>query len=143
MSGIATVIEELVMATVLSPKAPLSRKNKMDWAFMALSVLLGCTGLFFLILSLERFFEERYPLDLAALFSGGVVLAVAALIGLVAYNHQHKKQLTASNAHELEGSLHALLKNIYTELEIPIQENPKMAVLVATIAGFITAQRRI
>jgi len=142
MSGIATVIEELVMATVLSPKAPLSRKNKMDWAFMALSVLLGCTGLFLLILSLERFFEERYPLDLAALFSGGVVLAVAALMGLLVYNHQQKKILAASTSHELESNLHSLLKSIYTELEIPIQENPKMAVLVATIAGFISAQHR-
>jgi len=144
MSGIAAVIEELIMAAVLSPKISLPRKSKMDWAFMALSILLGCAGIFLSILALERFFEAQYPLDMAALLSAGVVLSVAALIALATYHCRHRKPPAAStDRQELESSLHTLLESICMELETPVRENPKTAVLLAAIAGFVAAQRKI
>jgi hypothetical protein len=142
MSGIAAVIEELVMAAMLRPKVTSPRKSKMDWAFMALSILLGCAGIFLSILSLERFFEARYPLDIAALSSAGIVLAIAALIAAATYHCRHRKP-PVSHQHELESSLHTLLESICAELESPVQENPKTAVLLAAIAGFVTAQRKL
>jgi len=144
MSGIAVVIEELLMATVLAKKTSLPSKSKMDWAFMALSILLGCTGLFLSILALERFFEARYPLDIAALSSAAIVLTIAALIAAVTYHCRHRKPPASSaDRHELESNLHVLLESICAELESPVRENPKTAVLLAAIAGFITAQRKI
>jgi hypothetical protein len=144
MSGIAVVIEELLMATVLAKKTSLPRKSKTDWALMALSVLLGCAGVFLSILALERFFEERYPLDVASLLSAVIVLAVAASIALATQHCRHRKPpVSNTNQQELESSLHALLESICVELESPVRENPKTAVLLAAIAGFVTAQRKI
>ena len=144
MQGIAAVIEELVIAAVLSQKASLPRKSKTDWAFMALSVLLGCAGVFMSILALERFFEKQYPLDLAALLTAAVILAVAMLIAVAAHWRRHRKPPASTvDRHELESSLHALLESVCAELETPVRENPKTAVLLAAIAGFITAQRKI
>ncbi len=144
MSGIAAVIEELVMAAVLSPKMPLPRKSRMDWAFMALSILLGCAGIFLSILSLERFFEARYPLDIAALSSAAIVLTIAALIAAATYHCLRRKPpASTADRQALESSLHALLESICVEFETPVRENPKTAVLLAAIAGFVTAQRKI
>jgi len=144
MQGIAAIIEELVMAAVLSQKTSLPRKSKMDWAFMALSVLLGCAGIFLSILALERFFEARYPLDIAALFSAAIILTIAALIAVTAYHCRHRKPpASGTDRQELESSLHALLESVCVELESPVRENPKAAVLLAAIAGFVTAQRKI
>jgi len=144
MPGIAAIIEELVMAAVLSPKMPHPRKSKMDWAFMALSILLGCAGIFLSILSLERFFEARYPLDIAALSSAAIVLTIAALIAVVTYHCRRRKPpASTTDRQELESRLHTLLESVCVELESPIRENPKTAVLIAAIAGFITAQRKI
>lgn len=142
MQGIAAIIEELVMAAVLSQKKSLPRKSKADWALMALSVLLGCAGIFMSMLALERFFEKQYPLDLAALLTAAVILTVAALMALAAYCCRHRKP-PVPRPHELESSLHTLLESVCVELETPIRENPKAAVLIAAIAGFITAQRKI
>jgi len=145
MSGIAVVIEELLMATVLAKKTSLPSKSKMDWAFMALSILLGCAGVFLSVLALDRFFEARYPLDIAALSSAAIVLTVAALIAATTYHCRHRKPPASSSAdrHELESNLHVLLESICAELESPVRENPKTAVLLAAVAGFITAQRKI
>jgi hypothetical protein len=144
MSGITVVIEELLMATVLAKKTSLPSKSKMDWAFMALSILLGCAGVFLSVLALDRFFEARYPLDIAALSSAAIVFTVAALIAATTYHCRHRKPPASStDRHELESNLHVLLESICAELESPVRENPKTAVLLAAIAGFITAQRKI
>jgi hypothetical protein len=143
MSGIAAIIEELVMAAVLSQKTVLPRKSKMDWALVALSILLGCAGLFLSILALERFFEAQYSPDIAALFSAGAVLAVAALIAFATCHCRNRKPpVSSTDQQKLESNLHALLESICAELETPVRENPKTAVLLAAIAGFVTAQRR-
>ena len=144
MQGIAAVIEELVMAAVLSPKTSLPRKSKADWAFMALSVLLGSAGVFMSIVALERFFEKQYPLDLAALLTAAIVFALAAIIALTTYLCRRKKpQASSTERQELESHLHLLLESIIAELEHPVRENPKTAVILAAIAGFITAHRKI
>ena len=144
MLGMTTVIEELLMATVLSQKVSLPRKSKMDWALMALSVLLGCAGVFLSILALERFFEARYPLDTATLLSAAIVLTISFLILLATDGFRNRRVPPPDvKHHEFEKSLHTLLESIYNELEGPVRESPKMAVLLASLAGFIAAQRRV
>jgi len=49
MSGMAFVIEQLLLAAVTGGKAIMSRRNRTDWIVTALSVLLAGSGIFFLI----------------------------------------------------------------------------------------------
>ncbi len=144
MLDMAVVIEELLMATVMGERGSLPRKSKMDWALMVFAVLLGCAGVFLSILGLERYFEEKYPLDIAALLSSAIVLAVAFLVVLITRGCQNRKEPPPhTDRQDFEKNLHTLLDGVCKELEGPVRESPKTAVLLAAIAGFIAAQRRI
>jgi len=143
MSGLAAVVEELLVAVILSEKVLLPRKSRTDRIFTALSALLGCAGVFLALLGLERFLETKYPEDAAALIGAGVVLLAALLIAAASsYCRRRKNSLLQAARNELRGNFRGLLDDISGELEGPVQENPKTAVLLAALAGFITAGQR-
>jgi K+ transporter len=143
MSGVVTVIEELLVATVMSKKGLLPRVSKTYWALMPVSVLLGCGGVFLLILSLDRFLEARYPLDIAALILAAAVFAAAILVAVIASYSRRNKALTLKTAQkDVEKNLRHLIEDVCDTLDDPIQDNPKTAVLLAAFAGFVTAQRQ-
>lgn len=141
MPFIFTAVEEFLMNSLLSEKASLLRKNRADWALTALSVLLSGVGVFLLVLSLDRFLESLYPPATAALFSGMIVLAAAFLAAYAASYCQRRKVLSqAHTQEEISQKIRLLIESLCSELDAPIQENPKMAILLAALAGFFTAR---
>lgn len=111
---------------------------------MALSVLLGCTGIFLSILGLERFLEGRYAPDISALLSAAVVFAVAFIAAMTGhYLGRRKASALAAGRNEIGKNIRAVIGDICDELDEPVRENPKTAVLLAAFAGFLTAQQRM
>lgn len=143
MSGLLAVVEELLVATIISEKVLLPRKTKMDWALMALSILLGCMGIILSALALNLLLGESYSPGEAALISAAVIFIAALLVTAARYRFCQKKASNVSTArHEIEKNIRNLLEDICGELDGPVRENPKTAVALAALAGFITAQHR-
>jgi hypothetical protein len=144
MSGIASVIEELILATVFSEKVAVPRKNKTDWVLIALSVLFAGAGGVFLVLSLYRYLEGVYAPPLAALASASCLFLAAALPIFVRDYLRAKRVAPVSDArHPLAENLRVIIEAVCTELEEPIKENPKAAVLAAALAGFLASNNQI
>lgn len=143
MPSIVTAVEELLIAAMIGEKLLPSRKSKMDWALTALSVLLGGIGVFLAVLGLNRFLEGRYTPDIAALIAAAVVLTAALLAGVAAHRFRHRKALhLGSVKDELGKNIHTLIEQICSELDEPVRENPKTAVMLAALAGFIAARQK-
>lgn len=144
MSGIATVVEELLLATVISEKILMPRKSKADWALIGLSALLGSMGVFLAALGLDRFLEERYPPDLAAMITAGLLFAAAFVSAAVAYFLRRQRALKlAEERNEFGKNILSLLDEVCSELNEPVRESPKTAVMLAALAGFFVARHRI
>lgn len=142
MSALLAVVEELVVATIISEKVLLPRKGMMDWGLTALSILLGVAGISLLILSLDRFLEKIYPADMAALILAGVVLTAAFLAAMLACRYRRQKISNIGAARrELGNNIRSLVGDVCKELDDPVRDNPKMAVILAAVAGFVTAQQ--
>ena len=142
MSGMASVIEQLLLAAVTGEKAMMPRRNRMDWVITALSVLLAVSGLFFLMLALDRYLEKIYPLYIAALVCGGVLISMALLAtGLTHCCRARRITPTNHTQDILVKNITSLMEGAFAELEVPVQENPKTSMLLAAVAGFFMANR--
>lgn len=143
MSGIAAVIEQVVLATVINGKILSPAKSRVDWALVALSCLLAGAGVFFLVLSLHRYLESVYPPAQAALATGLSAMAFAVLAGIVAWYLHQQKQATRGIARvELGKNIKDLIESLTGELDDPVRENPKTAVAIAALTGFFAGSGR-
>jgi hypothetical protein len=143
MSGIAAAVEELLVAMIVSEKVLLPRKNVTDWALTVLAVLLGIGGVFLSVLGLDRFLEGRYPPDMAALISAVFVFIMSFLAAALAYHFRRRKISVAGTArNEIGKNIRTLIDDICGELEEPVRESPKTAVMLAALAGFLVPHQR-
>ncbi len=144
MPSIASVVEELIVAAVFSEKASIPHKNKTDWALTALSVLLAGAGILFLILALDRYLEDIYTPVLAALACTGCLFTAAVILTFTVHCLRTKRMAPINSArHPLAENLHVILEAVCLELEDPIKENPKTAVLTAALAGFLATNHQM
>jgi hypothetical protein len=143
MQGVSAMIEDMLIAALIGEKTLLPRKGRMDWALTALSILLGVAGVVLSVLALERFLEGEYPPDRAALGAATIVLAAAFLAAAAASHCRRRKAAVPGSARdELGQNIRVLIEGICGELDGPVRESPKTAVLLAALAGFFAAQQR-
>ena len=142
MSGMASVIEQLLLAAVTSEKARMPRRNRTDWVVTALSVLFAGGGGFFLVLALARYLEGIYPLYIAALLCAGALFATALFALCLTHCCRSRRQPPVDNTREiLAQNITSLIEDAFAELKEPIQESPKTALLLAAVAGFFMANQ--
>ena len=140
MSGMASVIEQLLLAAVTAEKASLLRRNRSGWIVTILSVLLAGGGGFFLVLALNRYLEETYAPYVAALLCAGALFAVALTAFSLSHCCRSRRSPPVDHTREvLAKNMTALIEGVFAEMEGPVQESPKTAMLLAAVAGFFIA----
>ncbi len=137
----AGMIEDLLLNAIVGEKALPPPRSRWDWGLTALSVLLAGVAVALCVIGLVRFFEARYSPDAAALLSAAVIFA-ASLLALAAANICKKRKARRINAAQNDTSknVQALVEGIAAELDGPVRENPKTAVAIAALAGFLAAK---
>jgi hypothetical protein len=143
MAGIPSAAES-ILAVALIGKGLLSRRrSRMDEALTVLAILLCTAGVFLTILGLERFFQTLYRPDIAALLTAASVFAVALLATLAKQmKNAYGRNAIKHAGSDIEKSLRGIVETLQQEMNEPIRDNPKMAVLIAAIAGFAATHGR-
>lgn len=146
MSGIASVIEKLLLAAVVNEKVWTPRRNRADWALAALFALLAGAGTVFLLLALDRYLGGVYPPYIAALLCTAALFIAAFITAAVLAARRtsaRKRNVINDTRGALAENIHTMLDAVYVELENPVRENPKTSVLLATLAGFFLANHHM
>lgn len=144
MAGIPSTVESLLAVALIGKGLLLSRrKSRVDEALALLAILLCGAGVFLSILGLTRFLETLYRPDMAAVLAAVCVFAFAALATLIKRIKDTYGQHTLKHAgSDIEKSLRGVIETIHEEVNEPIRDNPKMAILIAAIAGFAATYGR-
>lgn len=111
---------------------------------LGLAIISLAGSLILIIIGGYHWLSSRYAADMAALIAGSMVLAMAAIFGLVGYALIHtNKSRIKSLQDEIVDSVMQLLEAVSDELELPerIRDNPKITMAIATILGFLAARR--
>lgn len=143
MTGTSNTAENILTIALVGKKLLSQRRSRMDKIFTAIAILLFGVGIFLSILGLARFLETLYRPDIAAIFTALIVFITAFFIILLKHlrNTCEKENLERAG-NDIEKNLRKLVEAFYEELNEPIRDNPKMALLISALAGFLLMQNR-
>ncbi|PZQ44729.1 MAG: hypothetical protein DI551_09495 [Micavibrio aeruginosavorus] len=137
------LVKELLVQGLLAGTAVrTAKKTSVGVAYYAVAGGVAALGLVFLSIAGYGWLLESFTMPVAAAITGGVVLAVAFCIGFWAkYGRDARKAVTKKPAFDggFFDNIEGTLKSLMGEIEEPIKDNPKLALLVAALAGFAAA----
>lgn len=122
-----------------------ARGVKRGSAWLGYGILAGGIG----FISLVYFSIAGYGLlsasfsgPVAAAIMGGSMLALSGIVGLTGYmSYKGKFQKVPPKNDGILGSIENGLQSVLGGLEEPIRDNPKLAMMVAALAGFAAADK--
>lgn len=142
MVGVSNVLSSVLIDKLLNATPSMARKNDLGQGILALSVFLLCAGFGFLIYGMHAWLALQYSPEAAALLTGGLSLSITAVLGLLtAAALIYRRSRIKKYQQEMKSTLSTALAALDDEFGGPIRENPKIAVLIASAAGFLLEDR--
>ena len=146
MRAFMLIAEQFLVDRLLSNGAPLSGKSKAGFGLMAFSGLFLIVGVLFMLYAAFIYLDATYSKDMAAFIMGGILMGLAGLTALVSYGvlryKQRKiRQFKQETIETVEQSLGHVMGILDKELSAPVKDNPKLAIFIATAAGFLAGDK--
>ena len=141
MANYKAIFEQILMGYLASGKISLSGQSKGLVSLFILSGVTALAGFVFLGWGSFIWLEKYYSTDIALLAIGGATLLFSLLTAMsgwaVIKYRQYQFQKIKS---DLADIFHEAWELADQELREPVNDNPKTAVLLASVAGFMTGK---
>lgn len=142
MTTVTRVIEHVLVDKLLNKQPAMSRKAEIGQGVFALSIFFVCIGFGFLIYGVHMTLSQIYPPQTAAVMTSAVSFGFAIAIGLLAYAAMmYRRNRIKKYKQEMVQRVESAVASLDDQFGDTIRENPKMAVLLATAAGFFLEDR--
>jgi len=133
------LIKDLLIQGVLAGTAVrTAKKTSVGWAYYVAAGGVASLALVFFAIAGYGLLLETYTMPVAAAMTGSVVMLLSLLIGLTGYYSLQKKKIIKKPA--MDGgfldNIEDTIKSLLGGFEEPVKDNPKMALLMAALAGF-------
>lgn len=140
--ALASIATQLLLNGFMSRTQQKTRELKKEWGYYALAVISGVISLSFLTAALYMGLMSLYAEPVAALLTG-LVMGVTCLGFLYLGNRWSDRAETQAwvQSELTQAQLQSGLDELMSGIEKPVKENPGTAVLLATLAGFLTADK--
>ncbi len=114
--------------------------------FLWLAAVLTVMGFGFLLVSEFLYLRETYSSVVASMgvaCTAFVISLLSAATGMLINRLRASKQVAHSSRHQpdITKTVTALIDSVTEELEEPIRENPKTALMIASLAGFLAGDK--
>lgn len=135
-------IEQFVIDAIMGSKPVASPKNKFGLGLAALSGFLFMLTLFFISLFAYNELQAYYTQPQAALLMAAAIFILGVCTSLSAYLLFKKKTKhnTVRRKH-LSDIIYQVGEMIGEEIDGPIRDNPKTAMILASLAGFVAGDK--
>ena len=133
------VVRDLLIKGLMAGTAVKAAKKKsVGVAYYIAAGAIGCLGLVFLAIAGNALLMETFSTTVAAAITGSVILLLALCVGLAGYYSQNKRAVkkAATSDGGLIDTVEGTIKSLLSGFEEPVKDNPKMALLMAALAGF-------
>lgn len=142
MNNALEIAEQFLVDRIIGSKFPVTGESKIKFSLIAFSGLAGLLGLGFLFYAAYLWLSANYSLIVAMAVMGVISLSVSAIgavvvISIMAYQH-HKMKMIREEFIELAEQ--AFL-NFEEEISVPVNDNPKTAVLISSVVGYLAGER--
>ena len=139
------ILEPLIAQLLLQGLLPPPRKHrKAGLLLLAAAGMLSALGVVYLFIGCERWLTGLYGPITGPLLAGASAMALGGLVAIAGYLTM---QVRMSRGRELEAAekmgehLFTALEKATRGLDGPIASNPKSAVLMASVAGYMAGEK--
>ena len=140
--SMSKVIEHMIIRNVLNSDMPFVGRTAIERIFLALCAVMMGVGFIFLLYALYLYLQTVQTPAMAAGVTGLGALVLGALLGsiqlLVMWLKLHKIKKMKSN---LESIVRDIVTSANDDVDASVRENPKLAVMVAALVGYMLGDR--
>ncbi len=129
------VVNGLVAGTAVRK----AKKTSMSMGVYALAGGVAALGfVFFVIAGHSYLLMQEFSAPVAASITGSIVMLIAIAIGVVGHYAVNRKQAIKKPSFDggFVDSVESTMKSVLNGFEDPVKDNPKLALLIAALAGF-------
>lgn len=140
---ISALVKQLIVDGIVSTASRTTINNSASVGLYALAGGISIIGVVFLAIAVYGLLLENLTMPAAASITGAGILALAGvfvLIGKYAVKKIARRRHT-EKFHNVEVLVGQLLEDVLGDIENPIRENPKTAMILAGLAGFMAGDR--
>lgn len=142
MNSILAMAEQLVLDKIISDKAPVTGESKIKVFLIAFSGFMALIGIGFISYATYLWLSVHYPPVAVMAAMGGIALFFSLLSALVVYNIvEYKNRKIKEMRLEIFKVAEDALNIFEKELSVPVNDNPKTSVLIASLAGYLAGDR--
>lgn len=145
MNALLTTVENLIIDRLISSEAPFTGSNKAGLGLIVLGGFMFIVSMGFFTWATYLWMAKNLDPQTAAIITGGIAFLIASLCTLGAYGLlRYKKYRILKLKNEVTDTVNAVLSEL-TQKQVlePIKENPKTAMLIASLAGLIVGDQMI
>jgi len=137
MNSFTPIIKEFVIDRIMNSR--MAPKISFKGIFILwFAAVWGVLGSGFLLYAGYLFLQAHYPPNIAALIASLAAIAFSLAVALTGVRIMKRPDTRPQTHHEdITHVVNELFDSIGEELEEPIRDNPKTALMVATLAGYL------
>ncbi len=137
------VRELLVNGLMAGTAVRTAKKTSASFGYYGLAGAVGGLGLVYFSIAGYSFLQERFTVPEAAAITGAVIMLAAVIIAFCGYLRLENKKAIRKPGYDgnFIDTVEDTLKSFMSGLEEPVKDNPKMALLMAALAGFAAGDK--
>jgi len=138
MAGLMALAERMVINSLLSDDFPSTKSNGIGQGIIALFSTFMLIGIGFMMYGAHIWFSKNFAPEIAAALTGVVSMLVAGLIAGITYAFvQYRIRKFRHMKRTVVQKLQAQLSSFDDEFGDIVRQNPKLAMMAATLGGFV------
>lgn len=141
--NINPILKQVLINGLITHSAARGVKRGSAWlGFFVLAGGIGFLALVYFSVATYVWLNTMYVTSVSASIVGGALVVIAA--GVAVFGHMLRKgvfQKAAPKPEGLIGNIENALQSVMGGLEEPIRDNPKLAMLIAALAGFAAGDK--
>lgn len=142
MISVMGLVQQFAINRILSAGAPVSHKSKAVLGLAALAGFILLLGFVFFIYAINLWLNTAYEPHIAATITGAICVVLSLLCVICLYLiMQFKKSRVEKFQDETIELVKSITEMVDVEMRDLIDNNPKTAVAVASIAGILLGKR--
>ena len=150
MAALTPVLKQMMLDGIMSsPSMPrLPRISATGIFFLWFAAVTAVLAVGFLLFAEYAYLTVTYTPEMAALGVACTAMAISLLsaaTGMVVMNKRSakaKRMINMQPQPDIAKTITGLIDSLSEELEEPIRENPKTAIMIASLAGFLAGDAR-
>lgn len=138
------LVRELLLKGLMAGTAVrTAKKTSVSFAYYGLAAVVGAVGFVFLSIAGYLQLQEFFSTPIAGVITGSVILGIASCIALTGYIKLEQKKMVRKPSYDggFIDTVEDSLKSLMDGIEEPVKDNPKMALLMAALAGFAAGDK--